>query len=96
MVAPPQGARLWLLLALFFPSSAGVPQTKPPRSVRPFVIRLPRVGVTRIPSPDGKWTLMFEMPSGDSTRKLWIRRNGSTERTLVRDFERSLECFVVT
>ena len=91
MVAPPQGARLCLLLVLLFLPSAGVPQTKSPRSARPSVIRLPRVGVTRIPSPDGKWTLIFEMPSWDSTRKLWIQGNGSTERTLVRDFERSLD-----
>ena len=77
-------------------------QTEPARR-QPIVVTLPQGPVTRIPSPDRKWMLVFEFPAPDKshsadcrtgeneTRKLWIKRKGSRERTLVRDFDRSFD-----
>ncbi len=65
-----------------------VAQTKP---VYPPVVSLPRGAVSRIPSPDGMWTLTFEIPDVNKVRTLWIQRHGSSERTLVRHFDRSLD-----
>jgi hypothetical protein len=54
------------------------------------VVDLPRAAVSRIPSPDGKWTLIFECPNKCSERKLWIANNTSHTRKLVKEFDRSL------
>jgi len=89
------------LVFLFLPW-AGAAQAKPARP-RPTVVALPQGAVTRIPSPDRKWILIFEFPAADKplsdgcrtgeneVRKLWIKRKGSSDRTLVRDFDRSLD-----
>jgi hypothetical protein len=103
MVAHRIAAALWALLA---PSSflplAGTAETKPARR-QPTVVSLPQGPVTRIPSADRRWMLVFEFPASDKshsadcrtgeneTRKLWIKRKGSRERTLVRDFDRRLD-----
>src|SRR5229473_7409645 len=79
------------VLLIQLPSLAA--QTKPAHS--PVVV-LPRVhgtslaAVTRIPSPNGKWTLIFECPNDCSERKLWIEENASHARKLVKEYERSL------
>ncbi len=54
------------------------------------VVDLPRGAVSRIPSPDGKWTLIFECPNDCSERKLWIEENTSHRRKLVKEYDRSL------
>ncbi len=54
------------------------------------VVDLPQAAVSRIPSPDGKWTLIFECPNDCSERKLWIEDNTSHTRRLVKEYERSL------
>jgi hypothetical protein len=103
MVAHREAARLLTLLALssLLPL-AGTAQTRPAHR-RPIVVTLPQGPVTRILSPDRKWILVFEFPAADNspsadcrtgeneTRKLWIKRKGFRDRTLVRDFDRSLD-----
>lgn len=91
MVAHPQVAKLAALLALVLLSWVGSAQTKPTRAAYPRVIALPQGPLTRIPSPNRKWTLIFEFSDVNKPRKLWIQRKGSGERTLVRDFDRSLD-----
>jgi hypothetical protein len=54
------------------------------------VVDLPRGAVSRVPSPDGKWTLIFECPNDCSERKLWIEENTSHRRKLVKEYDRSL------
>lgn len=54
------------------------------------VVDLPHGPVTRVASGDRKWTLVFECPNDCSTRKLWIERQGRSDRRFVKDFERSL------
>jgi hypothetical protein len=66
-------------------SEAG--QTK---SAHPAVVTLPRAAVSRIPSPNRKWTLLFECPNDCSERKLWIEENASHTRKLVKEYDRSL------
>jgi hypothetical protein len=56
----------------------------------PPVLSLPGGEVSRIPSPNGKWTLIFECPNDCSERKLWIEENASHTRKLVKEYERSL------
>src|SRR5258708_27128441 len=56
----------------------------------PPVVDLPRAAVSRIPSPDKKWTLIFECPNDCSQRKLWIEENTPHTRRLVKEYERSL------
>src|SRR5712664_3988736 len=56
----------------------------------PPVVSLPRGEVSRIPSPNGKWTLIFECPNDCSERKLWIEENASHTRKLVKEYDRSL------
>jgi hypothetical protein len=103
MVAHRTAAKLSPLLALFrllpFTMTA---QTEPAHH-QPIVVSLPQGPVTRIPSPDRKWMLVFEFPAADKSlaadcragenqvRRLWIRHHGSGDRTLVRDFARSLD-----
>ena len=104
MVAHRHAVRLYVLLLLFyFLPCSGTAQTKPNHLLRPPVVTLPQGAVTRISSPDRKWVLTFEFPAADEppshgcltgendVRKLWIQRKESNDRTLVRDFERSLD-----
>ncbi len=60
------------------------------KSAHQRVVDLPRSAVSRIPSPDRKWTLIFECPNDCSERKLWIEENTSHTRKLVKEYERSL------
>jgi hypothetical protein len=60
------------------------------KSAHSGVVDLPRSGVSRIPSPDRKRTLIFECPNDCSERKLWIEENSSHKRKLVKEYERSL------
>ncbi len=46
--------------------------------------------MTRIPSPDGHWVLVFECPDRNEKRKLWIEDRRSHSRRLVNEYERSL------
>jgi len=59
-------------------------------SVHTRVVALPQGPVTRIPSPNRHWTLIFECPDYSKERKLWIVENGSHARKLVKEYERSL------
>jgi hypothetical protein len=59
------------------------------KSERQGVVDLPRGAVSRIPSPDGRWTLILECPNDCSERKLWIEDN-ARKRRLVKEYERSL------
>jgi hypothetical protein len=60
------------------------------KSAHPPVVDFPRAAVSRIPSPNGKWTLIFECPNDCSERKLWIQENASHTRKLVKEYDRSL------
>jgi hypothetical protein len=60
------------------------------KSARTGVVVLPQGTVTRIPSPNRHWTLIFECPDYSKVRKLWVVDNGSHARKLVKDYERSL------
>ncbi len=64
-----------------------VGQTK---SVHPPVVNLPRGAVSRIPSPNGKWTLIFECPNYSSARRLSIEDSASHTRRLIGEYARSL------
>lgn len=81
-----------MFLALVFFLNAWVAvttnQNGPPQ---PTVISLPHGEVSHIPSPDGKWTLIFECPSNCSERKLWVEETSNRSRKLVREYERSLD-----
>jgi hypothetical protein len=102
MVAHRTAAALLASLTFFLPALTAIGQTKPAH-LRPPIVTLPQGTVTHIPSPDRLWMLVFEFrasekplsgdgPTGeDEVRKLWIKRKGSSDRTLVRDFERSLD-----
>jgi len=54
------------------------------------VVVLPQGPVTRIPSPNRHWTLIFECPDSSKERTLWVEDNGSHARKLVKEYERSL------
>src|SRR5260370_23687075 len=60
------------------------------KSAHPPVVDLPRAAVSRIPSPNGKWTLIFECPDYCSARRLSIEDSASHTRRLIREYERSL------
>ena len=60
------------------------------KSVHTGVVVLPQGPVTRIPSPNRRWTLVFECPDYSKERKLWIVDNGSHAQKLVKEYERSL------
>jgi hypothetical protein len=101
MVTHRTAAKLSALLALsLFLPFAGTAETKPAHP-QPIVVGLPQGPLTRIPSPDRMWMLVFEFPAADKSddchtgeneaRKLWIKHKGDRNRTLVRDFDRSLD-----
>ena len=77
---------LILLLCVWPPLAAS--QTKP---THPAFVSLPKGEVSRITSPNGKWTLVFECPNECSERKLWVEETVSRARKLVKEYERSLD-----
>jgi len=85
--------RVFMTVVLLIQLPSLATQTK---SVHPPVVDLPRAhetslaAVSRIPSPNGKWTLIFECPNDCSERKLWIEEKASHTRKLVKEYERSL------
>jgi hypothetical protein len=60
------------------------------KSTHPPVIYLPRAAITRIPSPNGKWILIFECPKDCSERRLSIEDSASHTRRHIGEYERSL------
>jgi hypothetical protein len=83
-------ANVSAVFALIFLLSAwppGASQTK----ATPPVVNLPQGEVSRIPSPNGKWTLIFECPNDCIERKLWVEETSSRARKLVKEYERSLD-----
>src|SRR5229473_1581972 len=60
------------------------------RSAHPPVVVLPLAAITRIPSPNGKWILIFECPNYCSARTLSIEDSASHTRRLIGEYERSL------
>lgn len=77
--------------ALIFLLSAWPPLGASQTKATPAVVNLPKGEVSRIPSPNGKWTLIFECPNDCSERKLWVEETSSRARKLVREYERSLD-----
>lgn len=61
------------------------------RASHPAIVSLPKGEVSRIKSPNGKWTLIFDCPNECSERKLWIEETSSRARKLVKEYERSLD-----
>jgi len=61
------------------------------RAISPAVVKLPRGPVTRIPSPDRRWTLVFECPKDCTERKLWLEGGTTHRRMLVHEYARSLD-----
>ena len=57
----------------------------------PPVVNLPRGEASRIPSPNGKWALIFQCPNDCSERKLWVEDTSSHARKLVKEYQRSLD-----
>lgn len=84
-------AALLALLALCSSGCPGVAQAKSAPATHTPLIRLPQGALTTVASPDQKWKLIFEFQSVYETRKLWIQPKGSNRRTLVREFQRSLD-----
>ncbi len=62
----------------------------PSASSQSRVVSLPQGEVTRIQSPDGKWTLVFGCPNACSQRNLWIEDSSLRMRRLVKEYDRSL------
>lgn len=91
MFADHHQARLLALAVLLSLPLMGFAKSKSARAVHTPIISLPQGAVTPIPSPNQEWTLIFEFQSVDEPRKLWIQHKGSSERRLVREFERSLD-----
>jgi len=79
-----------LLTSIFLFNVWHLSEAAQTKSGHPTVVTLPRAAVSRIPSPNGKWTLIFECPNDCSERKLWIEENASHTRKLVKEYERSL------
>lgn len=61
------------------------------KGTSPQVVTLPRGPAARIPSPDRKWTLVFDCPKDCTERKLWIEDGTTHQRMLVHEYERSLD-----
>ncbi|MFZ0980078.1 MAG: hypothetical protein WAN23_11825 [Candidatus Acidiferrales bacterium] len=74
-------------VVLFQRVPAAEAQAKP---LQQMVVQLPQGALTRIPSPHGMWTLVFECPNDCSERKLWLESNASRARKLVGSYDRSL------
>src|SRR5260370_38442867 len=69
----PRGWRVPLVLVLFLNAWVAVVASQT-GSTQPKVISVPQGEVSRIPSPDGTWTLTFECPNNCSERQLWIEK----------------------
>jgi len=54
------------------------------------IVSLPNEPLIQIPSPDGKWNLIFECPNDCRERKLWIEEAASHTRRAIKEYERSL------
>lgn len=80
-----------LLALVLFLKAWAVATESQSRSTQPKVISLPHGEVSHIPSPDGKWTLIFECPNNCSERKLWIEETSKHSRKLVKEYDRSLD-----
>ena len=83
-------ARVLSALVLFLNPWVAVTATQT-ASAQGTVISLPQGEASHVPSPDGKWTLIFECPNNCSERKLWIDETSKHSRRLVREYERSLD-----
>jgi len=79
--------RVLMTGVLLIPLPSLATQTK---SAHSPVVDLPSAAVSRIPSPNGRWTLIFECPNDCSERKLSIEENASHTRRPVKEYERSL------
>ena len=80
------------VVAIFFLVNAAHTQaeSQAKRTYSPVVV-LPHGEITRIPSPDRKWILVFECPNDCKERKLWIEESASHARRLVKAYERWLD-----
>jgi hypothetical protein len=76
---------------VFLLSMWPAPAANQTKATYPAVVNLPKGEVSRITSPNGKWTLIFECPNECSERKLWIEEASSHARKLVKEYERSLD-----
>ena len=79
------------VFALIFLLSAWPPFGASQTKATPPVVSLPKGEVSRFPSPNGKWTVIFECPNDCSERKLWVEETASRARKLVKEYERSLD-----
>jgi hypothetical protein len=82
-------SRLLLTCLLFIQIGKPSATTQTESEHTPVVV-LPRGGISRIPSPNAKWTLIFECPNDCGDRKLSIEENKSHTQRLVKEYERSL------
>ena len=80
-----------VVLAFVFFLNALVAVTANQNASPPPIISLPHGEVSRIASPDGKWTLIFECPNNCRERKLWVQETSKHSRKLVKEYERSLD-----
>lgn len=78
------------LLAIIILIQLPWPARAQAKAVRSPVVDLPNGAISRIPSLDGKWILVFECPNNCSERKLWIEQRGTPGRKLVSEYDRSL------
>ena len=84
-------ANVSAVFALIFLLSVWPPLGASQTKATPPVVSLPKGEVSRIPSPNGKWTLIFECPNDCSERKLWVEETSSRARKLVKEYDRSLD-----
>ncbi len=97
IISPSQRGRLTIMhrasvlagLIVLFKGSQPLPAAQV-KATHPAVVTLPRPAVSRIPSPNGRWTLIFECPNDCSERKLWLEEKVSHTRKLVKEYDRSL------
>jgi hypothetical protein len=80
-------ARSFVAAFLFFQFTPMVSQTQ---LTYQAVAQLPQGPISRVPSPDGKWILVFECPNNCSERRLSIEDSESHTQRLVGRYERSL------
>lgn len=85
------GENVSAVFALIFLLSAWPPLGASQTKATPPVVKLPKGEVSRIPSPNGKWTLILECPGDCSEMKLWVEETTSRARKLVKEYERSLD-----
>lgn len=84
-----QGGIVLLVFALLLSGLPGVDASQT-NSAPPAVVSLPDGAMSRIPSPGGRWTLIFECPDDCSERKLSIEDNDRHVRRFIKDYDRSL------